>query len=96
VSRFSATQKAYGDKTQFLRLALDIAKKIKNNDFSFGWQEDPGAINFEYVYYFQFREKQVSFHSDQLYLGVPEFEGQWIGEINETFPFDLRAIKKYL
>ncbi|MBD3212360.1 MAG: hypothetical protein GF311_07115 [Candidatus Lokiarchaeota archaeon] len=96
VNRYSATQKAYEDKSRFLGIALDIAKKIKHEHFSFGWQEDPGTINFEYVYYFQFREKQISFHSPQLYPNVPEFEGQWIGNINETFPFDLRSIKKYL
>jgi hypothetical protein len=96
VRKFSARQKAYEDKNQFLRLALNISKNIKNHHFSFGWQEDPGTINFEYVYYFQFKNKQVSFHSDKLYLDVPEFEGQWIGHPNETFPFDLRVIKKYL
>jgi len=89
VLKRSAKYKAYNDKDSFLRLALNIAKKISNPDFKYGWGEDPAAINYEYVYYFQLGSKQVSFHSDELYLGVPEFKDMWIGYKNERFPFKL-------
>jgi len=96
VSKRWAKYKAYDDKQEFLKLALEIAAKIKNKDFSYGWQEDPGAINFEYVYYFQLGKKQVSFHSAELYLDAPEFHGKWIGYRNERFPMGLSQIKQFI
>lgn len=94
--RWSATQKAYDDKSRFLRIALDIAKNIKLSGFSYGWQEDPSEPHFCYIYYFQFKDKQVSFHSPKLYQDVPQFKGRWIGYRNDSFPFDLRKMKKYV
>lgn len=85
----SAKYKAYDDKNEFLKLALNIAKTITNDNFSYGFQEDPGTINYEDVYYFQLGNKQISFHSDIYYLECPEFQGSWIGYRNETFPFKL-------
>jgi len=47
-------------------------------------------INFEFVYYFQIGNKQVSFHSNIEYSNCPEFKGNWIGHRNESFPFKLK------
>jgi len=93
VSSYSRTQKAYNDKQEFLDLALDIAKKIKYDDFSYGWQLDPNQSNYKYIYYFQYKDKQVSFHSNRLYPYCLEFKEQWIGYRNERFPFKLHEIK---
>lgn len=86
-SSYSASQKAYNDKSKFLEIALEIAQKVKNPHFSYGWQEDPNESFHCYVYYFQLGTKQVSFHDAILYPSVPEFEGQWVGYRNESFPF---------
>lgn len=94
VSKYSAHTKAYNDKQDFLELALQIAKKITNKEFSYGVQEDPAANFYPYIYYFQVQKKQVSFHSEILYSDCPEFKGKWIGYKNRTFPFNLREIKK--
>ncbi len=89
---FSSIQKAYYDKQIFLELALRVAKKIRRKDFLYGWNEDPRQLFHNYIYYFQFGKKQVSFHSDVLVLECPEFQGAWIGYRNESFPFKLKAI----
>lgn len=91
VIKYSASRNAYDDKDVFLRIALNIAKNIDIDNFKYGWGEDPGTINFEYVYYFELGAKQVSFHSSVLYDDVPEFRGNWIGYRNQTFPFKVRA-----
>lgn len=85
--KYSAIQKAYNDKQEFLDLALDIAKKISNEEFNYGWQEDPKQSYHPYIYYFQIGSRQISFHSNQLRLDCPEFQGTWIGYRNEKFPF---------
>ncbi|HEC38082.1 hypothetical protein LCGC14_1158710 [marine sediment metagenome] len=89
---YSSIQKAYNDKEAFLELALSIAKKVRRKDFLYGWKEDPQQSFHNYIYYFQFGKKQVSFHSDELVLECPEFQGEWIGYRNETFPFKLNVI----
>lgn len=86
--------KAYSDKSQFLEMALDIAKTIENKHFSYGFQEDINSINFEYVYFFQIFDKQVSFHSDRLHGDIPDFEGKWNGIRNDKFPFTMNIVKK--
>ncbi len=91
--KYSAIQKAYNDKQEFLDLALDIAKKIKIKEFSYGWQEDPTQSYHQYIYYFQLGNKQVSFHSSKLIIECPEFQGVWIGYRNETFPFKIAKNK---
>jgi len=88
--------KAYGDKSQFLEMALDIAKNIENKHFSYGFQEDINTINFEYIYFFQILDKQVSFHSDRLHRDIPDFEGKWNGIRNDKFPFTMNLIKKVI
>ena len=89
---YSAVLKAYDDKQEFLELALIIAEKIKNDDFNYGWQEDPDQQYHQYIYYFQLGKKQVSFHSDRLILKCPEFKGKWICYKNLSFP--LKVPKK--
>lgn len=74
-------------------MALNIAKRIRNEHFIYGWQQDPSEEYYQYIYYFQYKDKQVSFHNDILYKKVPEFKGQWIGYKNESFPFNLRIVK---
>lgn len=91
--KYSAIQKAYNDKQEFLVLALEIAKKIKNKEFSYGWQEDPSQSYHQYIYYFQLGNKQVSFHSNKLILNCPEFQGAWIGYRNSSFPFKIPKTK---
>ncbi len=88
--KYSAIQKAYNDKQEFLDLALDIARKIKKNEFSYGWQEDPKQSYHQYIYYFQLGKNQVSFHSSELILDIPEFQGNWIGYKNEMFPLKIK------
>lgn len=90
VFKRSAKYKAYDDKEDFLRIALDIAKEVRYKQFSYGWEEDVHAINYEYVYYFQLKDKQVSFHSSKLYLDVPEFQGTWTGIRNTDFPLKIK------
>lgn len=75
------------DKNEFLELVLNIAAKVKNENFSFGFQWDPDELYYPIIYYFQFGDKQVSFHSNYEKEGVPKFQGQWIGYRNESFPF---------
>jgi len=87
VQKYSARLNAYDDKTEFLKLALDIAEKVKNEAFSYGYQTDPANSYHHYIYYFQLDNKQVSFHSERLFSDCPKFEGKWIGYRNETFPF---------
>ncbi|MCP6718891.1 MAG: hypothetical protein KJI71_01485 [Patescibacteria group bacterium] len=90
---YSAIQKAYNDKQGFLELALKIANKIERKVFSYGWQEDPQQSFHYYIYYFQLGSKQVSFHSSELVLECPEFQGKWIGYKNKLFPFNLKIAK---
>ena len=90
--KYSAIQKAYNDKQEFLDLALDIAKKITNEEFSYGWQEDPKQSYQQYLYYFQIGSNQISFHSNELRLDCPEFRGVWIGYRNLSFPFKMSKI----
>lgn len=87
VQNYSAKLNAYDDKTEFLRLALNIAKRIQNDHFSYGYQTDPANSYHHYIYYFQIGDKQVSFHNSFLYSNCPKFEGKWIGFRNERFPF---------
>jgi len=96
VEKYSAEVNAYNDKAQFLEMALNIAKNIETPNFQFGYQVDPDSTFHQIIYYFQIDEKQVSFHSEQLYPGVPEFNGAWIGHRNESFPFNLREIKRLI
>ena len=93
VSSYSRTQKAYNDKQEFLELALNIAKKIRDENFSYGWALDPSQEYYKYIYYFQYKDKQVSFHSKRLYSNYPKFKGQWIGYRDDDFPFKLHEIK---
>lgn len=85
-----ARHNAYDDKQEFLIIALRIAANIRNDNFFYGFQEDPGTQKYNYIYYFQFGTKQVSFHSPTLYSNVPKFEGKWNGIRNQKFPFRLR------
>lgn len=96
VSKYYASQKAYDDKKEFLELALNIAKNIKNNGFKYGFQEDPSQSYHNIIYYFQIGKKQVSFHSNKLHSDCPKFKEKWIGYRNEEFPFKLKKIKKIL
>lgn len=88
--KYSAIQKAYQDKQEFLEIALEIAKNIKNSNFLYGWQKDLMELYHPYVYYFQIGTKQVSFHSDKLIANCPEFKGKWIGYRNKKFPFKIK------
>lgn len=87
VSKRYARYKAYDDKKEFLELALNIAKAIRDDNFQYGFQVDPGRPDHMIIYYFQLGKKQVSFHSDITYNDVPEFKGKWNGKRNESFPF---------
>jgi len=91
VQKYSARLNAYDDKTEFLGLALKIAKNIKNDNFTYGYQTDPGNSYHHYIYYFQLGKNQVSFHNSFLFSDCPKFKGQWIGYRNECFPFKLRG-----
>ena len=97
VSKYSSSIRAYNDKDLFLQKALDIAKTIQNTHFSYGYQEDPYETYYCYVYYFEIEDQgQISFHSNKLYPEVPLFPGEWIGNINEAYPFHLKQIKKII
>lgn len=91
--------RAYGDKNLLLRKALNIAKYIDSPFFKYGYKIDESmdiGDPFKYIYYFEIIKYQVSFHCNIMFLGVPEFLGEWINEKNEYFPFDLRKLKKII
>ena len=97
VSKYHSSLNAYDDKTTFLKLALEISKKIKTPFFNYGYQEDPLNSYHKIIYFFEIEKVgQVSFHSNILFLEVPVFSGEWIGFQNIKFPFDLRKIKKMI
>ncbi|MFX1453779.1 MAG: hypothetical protein ACFFDB_00255 [Promethearchaeota archaeon] len=83
----SAIQKAYKDKQQFLEIAIQFAKNIKVSYFSYGWTEDLECEYAPYIYYFQIKNLQVSFHSKKLIDNCPEFPYEWVGYRNLTYPF---------
>lgn len=94
---FLSIGKAYDDKSNFLRIALDIAKEIQFPFFSYGFQEDPSESYYDVVYYFEIEKLgQISFHSSYLHNDVPEFPGKWTGIRNQNFPFGLRGVKKLI
>ncbi len=93
VRTYSASIKAYDDKQEFLRMALDIAKNITYRNFFYGYQQDLDQAIHKYIYYFQIDDKQVSFHSQIYYSDCPKFSGSWNGYINKSFPFNLTEIK---
>jgi len=77
---------------ELAKLTEKFAKQVRRKDFLYGWKEDPQQLFHNYIYYFQFGKKQVSFHSGKLILGCQEFQGEWIGHRNETFPFKINVI----
>ena len=97
VSKYYSSLNAYDDKTTFLKLALEISRKIKYSFFNYGFQEDPLNSYHKIIYYFEIESVgQVSFHSNILFPGTPEFSGEWIGTQNVKYPFDLRKVKKLI
>jgi len=97
VSKYYSSLNAYDDKTKFLKLALEISKKIKYPFFTHGFQEDPLNSYHNIIYYFEIENiGQVSFHSNILFPDIPPFSGEWIGIRNLKFPFDLRKVKKLI
>jgi len=94
VNKYFFSVYAYDDKSLFLKMALEIATKVVNPNFSYGVQKDPYNSYHHYIYYFQIGKDQISFHSEKRFENVPDFKGEWTGIINEYFPFNLKEIKK--
>lgn len=92
--------KAYEDKNLYLSIALDIAKEVSKTEiewFDYGVEEDEHEESiFKYIYYFEFKDIQISFHSDILYSNVPKFNKEWNGINNESFPIRITQIRKWL
>lgn len=98
---YRGKRKNYNKKTHLLYESLDIARNVINKHFTYGYLIDETAEEegdpFKYVYYFQIKQYQVSFHSHvcPYQEKIPLFQGEWIGQRNKRFPFDLRRLKKY-
>jgi len=90
---YFAKQRAYEDKNIFLKKVLELASKINNPNFNYGWQFDPEKKNYPNIYYFQIGKLQVSFHHYKKYENCPDFEGTWIGYELEEYPIKLNEIK---
>lgn len=83
----------YGRKERFIWRAIELAKEINLPFFSWGCNMDYSCVNYNVVLYFQIGDEQVSFHTDYL-DNVPEFQGEWIGFEQYTFPLSITKVKK--
>ena len=83
----------YMRKESFIEKAISLARQINLPFFSWGCQYDHKCINYEVVLYFQIGDKQVSFHTSEIYE-APKFSGAWIGYDQFSFPFSITHAKQ--
>jgi hypothetical protein len=95
-TRYFRKRTHYHKKNIFLVKIIELAKTIQVPFFQFGEQTDERAIGYEKVILFQFGSEQISFHSNDESLHVPQFKGSWNGIITQKFPLTLKNIHALL
>ena len=86
----------YKIKRYHLKLALTYANLVEDPLFEYWYSEDPDDILYQkpFIYFFQYKSRQISFHSGPIYTSWHAFPSKldpsrWDGKMHEYFPWDL-------